>query len=266
MRFLVIGLGSMGKRRIRDLKKLGYTDIIGFDTDWDVEIEGMTVCHSNYGWEGLGGVIISTPPDHHNEYIQLAIENRVAAFVEQSATFSYPIIPKGSYIVPSCTMLFHPEIQKLRWKKIINFSYHVGQYLPDWHGGRFYGYYNRSSACRELVAYELNWITSLLGFPNHAFGGCGRTSGFDIYDSYSFSMNFNHCVGSMTVDVVSRKKIRHLIINTEDEQIVLDLKIPESIYIKELKAFIDGVFPNTFEKDNKILKLIERIENGQTME
>ena len=31
--FLVIGLGSMGKRRIRNLKSLGYNNIIGFDNN-----------------------------------------------------------------------------------------------------------------------------------------------------------------------------------------------------------------------------------------
>ncbi len=31
LKFLVIGLGSMGKRRIRCLQSLGHTDMIGFD-------------------------------------------------------------------------------------------------------------------------------------------------------------------------------------------------------------------------------------------
>ena len=31
MKFLVIGLGSMGKRRVRCLQALHYTDIVGFD-------------------------------------------------------------------------------------------------------------------------------------------------------------------------------------------------------------------------------------------
>ena len=35
MKCLVIGLGSMGKRRIRCLKALGYTDITGYDTRQD---------------------------------------------------------------------------------------------------------------------------------------------------------------------------------------------------------------------------------------
>jgi len=31
MKFLIIGLGSMGKRRIRCLKIIGFNDIIGYD-------------------------------------------------------------------------------------------------------------------------------------------------------------------------------------------------------------------------------------------
>ena len=31
MRFLIVGLGSMGKRRIRNLRALGETEIAGFD-------------------------------------------------------------------------------------------------------------------------------------------------------------------------------------------------------------------------------------------
>lgn len=31
MRFLVVGLGSMGKRRIRNLQELGFNKIVGFD-------------------------------------------------------------------------------------------------------------------------------------------------------------------------------------------------------------------------------------------
>ena len=31
MKILIVGLGSMGKRRIRNLKRAGVTDIVGFD-------------------------------------------------------------------------------------------------------------------------------------------------------------------------------------------------------------------------------------------
>lgn len=264
MRFLVIGLGSMGKRRIKCLHKLGHKDILGFDTDHEVSVDGIEMVECMKDWDGIDTVIISPPPDAHRQYIDIAIKTLTPAFVEQNVVFDYTPVPREAYIAPSCTMLFHPEIQKLRWKKIVNFSYHVGQYLPDWHDGRFYGYYKPTSACRELVAFELNWITNLLGFPLTIHGSCRQTMemGANIDDAYAISMDFGHCLGSMTVDVVSRKKTRHLIVNTDSEQIVLDLDIPDQMYVDELKAFIDGVFPNTFDNDIKILKLVEEIENG----
>ena len=35
MRFLVIGLGSMGKRRVRNLQALGHRNVAGFDPHVD---------------------------------------------------------------------------------------------------------------------------------------------------------------------------------------------------------------------------------------
>jgi len=39
MKFLVIGLGSMGKRRVRNLQALGMENIIGFDPRADRRAE-----------------------------------------------------------------------------------------------------------------------------------------------------------------------------------------------------------------------------------
>ena len=35
VKFLVIGLGSMGKRRVRNLNTLGYNEVAGFDVRED---------------------------------------------------------------------------------------------------------------------------------------------------------------------------------------------------------------------------------------
>lgn len=81
MKFLIVGLGSMGKRRIRCLKSLGHENIIGFDLKQSRRKEA----EEKYGIETISDVnkpdfndidalIISTPPDIHNQYIKLAIE------------------------------------------------------------------------------------------------------------------------------------------------------------------------------------------------
>ena len=72
MKFLVIGLGSMGKRRVRCLQSLGYSEIVGFDVRADRRAEA----EQKYGIKTVGlldssqleacdAVIVSTPPNLH---------------------------------------------------------------------------------------------------------------------------------------------------------------------------------------------------------
>ena len=79
MKFLVIGLGSMGKRRVRCLKALGFNDILGFDTREDrlkesIEKYDIKGIHSfkTIDLKTIDAFIISTPPDLHNHYLNYA--------------------------------------------------------------------------------------------------------------------------------------------------------------------------------------------------
>ena len=81
MRFLVVGLGSMGKRRVRDLKKLGH-ETLGYDID----LQKTDVLKlSDDVFNDVDRMIICTPPDQHIQYIEMAIKYRISAFIEQSA-------------------------------------------------------------------------------------------------------------------------------------------------------------------------------------
>lgn len=120
MRILQIGLGSMGKRRIRNLFALGMKDVIGFDPREDRRKE----VENTFGIPVVGALdesvlsqrdafIISSPPDRHLEYMWLAVRNRKAAFVEASVLKEgLPELIKetekhGVLIAPSCTFRFH---------------------------------------------------------------------------------------------------------------------------------------------------------------
>ena len=90
MKFLVVGLGSMGKRRIRNLLKLKIpvSNIFGFDTREDRCIEA----NEKYGIDTIDDykkaiqlvdtLIISTPPDKHLEYQKSAVSNSKHSFCE----------------------------------------------------------------------------------------------------------------------------------------------------------------------------------------
>jgi len=298
MKLLVIGLGSMGKRRIRNLQYLKAGEIIGFDLQ-----EGRCKeVEEKYGVKTFkkfdaamsecpDAFIISTPPDKHNTYIMLALENNKPAFVEASVILEglgklNTLAKKQNvFIAPSCTMKFHPAIRDIKnivnggkYGKVTNFSYHSGQYLPDWHPWEsvkdFYVSRKETAGCREIVPFELTWIVDLLGFPKNVAGFHGKTMdvGAEIDDTYVISLDFGGTYGSIIVDVASRYAIRNLILNMEQGQILwswdenmikvyeaihqrwvyyhspegqaaegYNRNIAEDMYIEEIKSFIKAI-------------------------
>lgn len=298
MKFLIVGLGSMGKRRIRCLKNLGYDDIVGFDLRESRRKEAeekyaiKTIDHIKHlNFSEISALIISTPPDKHNEYIRLAIEKKKPAFVEASVVLegleeSNKLAKKAKvFIAPSCTMEFHPAIKDIRkivksgdFGKVTNFSYHSGQYLPDWHPWEnvkdFYVSKKETGGSREIVPFELTWIVNVVGFPKRIIGFNGKTMdiGAEIDDTYVISMDFGNSYGNMTIDVVSRYATRSLILNMEQGQIVwkwdentlklydainqrwiyynysvgqtvegYNKNISDDMYIDEIKSFIENI-------------------------
>ena len=144
MKFLIIGLGSMGKRRIRNLQYLKTKHIVGFDPRLDRREEaekkyGITTVDDlqKLHMDDVDAVIISTPPDTHNVYMAFAIKHSKPAFVEASVVLgnleklNRDAAKKKVLIAPSCTLRFHPSIRTIKelvqggkYGKVTNFSYH----------------------------------------------------------------------------------------------------------------------------------------------
>lgn len=247
MRFLVVGLGSMGKRRIRCLDRLGHEDVVGYDLDGDRRTDAA----AEYGVEtvadldsidfsALDAIVVSTPPFAHNEYIDLAIDKGVPAFVEASVVreglpaLADRATEAGVRVAPSCTMRYHPAVKDITaivsdgtYGDVTTFSYHMGQYLPDWHPWEdvedFYVSREDTAATREMVPFELTWLVEVVGYPTAIGGQIGSTCadiGTDIDDAYALSLAFDSGYGTLMVDVVARHATRRLVVNLERGQIV----------------------------------------------
>ena len=303
MKFLQVGLGSMGQRRIRCLKKLGFDDILAFDLSSERRNEargkyGVTIIDSlkKIDFSGIGAMIISTPPDKHDEYIELAIKMKTPAFVEASVVIGKleklerDAKKEKVLIIPSCTLKYHPAIKEITgivksgfYGKVTNFTYHSGQYLPDWHPYEdikdFYVSKKETGAAREIVPFEMVWLVELAGFPKRITGFKGKTMklGVDIDDTYAITMELEKgAYGVLNVDVVSRYATRNFILNLEyaqilwrwDENVVkvydarnnrwihyfcsqgqavegYNKNITEDMYVNELNAFIQAVLNKT---------------------
>jgi predicted dehydrogenase len=322
MKFLIVGLGSMGKRRIRNLQYLGHKEIIGFEINENRQKEAF----DKYGVKSYSeisrsleekpdAIIISTPPDLHMKYAKIAIENNIPFFTEASVNIEEveEVIQKlkDSNVIglPSCTYRYHPIILKIKEvlddKKIgkcLSVIHHSGQYLPDWHPWEDYTKYYVSKkdtgACREIVPFELVWLTWMFGEIKSVIGSRRKITDLktNIDDIYSVLLEFKNGIeGNLTVDVVSRFPYRQLKIlgsegvitadwterkvgvytkdegwkyeNIDDGIIEQNYIHGEEPYITEMSNFIkviknEIVQPYTFEEDFKILKILNLIENS----
>jgi predicted dehydrogenase len=276
MKFLIIGLGSMGKRRIRNLQALSETDIIGFDieegkrkeTEYKYKIKTFPKIEEALK-EKPDVFIISTPPHLHYQYADIAIENNIPFFMELNLISEglKEIIDKGTQkgilMAASCDMRYIESIKRIKEfiksgkiGQVTSFTYHVGQYLPDWHPWedyrKFFGAREDTNACREIIPGELNWLQSIFGNVNSVMGLKGKFSDLEIEvpDTYQIIMKFNNLLGHYLVDVVSRFPYRKIRIIGTQGTIVWDHgKKLVRLYSAEEKKWED--FP---EKEGKIEK------------
>ena len=285
MKILQVGLGSMGKRRIRNFMSLGLKDIVGFDFREDRRQEAQ----EKYSIKVIDKIddsllsdidilVISTPPDRHLEYMWMAVHHRKPAFVEASVIkaglteLAEAAQTNNVLIAPSCSMRFHPSIRTIRdlvtggtYGKVCNFIYHMGQYLPDWHPWEdirdFYVSQKNTGACREMVPFELTWLVDVFGLPREVFAFCSQTLdlGVDIDDTYSINLKYDHYLGNILVDVVARYANRDLTVNLEkgsvfwnwNEKIVklYDANLARWVYYHEPQGKAhEGYNPNIIEE------------------
>ena len=326
MNFLVVGLGSMGKRRIRCLKKLGFEKIYGYDTNsirckeaqQEYNIKIVDNIEDSIMDSKLDALIISVPPGMHHIYIKQAIKHNIHFFVEASVVDDgYDEIinnlqKKDIVAAPSATTIFKSEFKIIydlinsgELGKISNVIHHKGQFLPDWHPYEdvkdYYVSNPLTGGAREIVPFELMWITKLFGFPKMVCGNFRKTINIagaeKIDDTYNCLLDYEYFFVNLIVDVVSRYPTRRMLINGSHKQLIWDYQNPiklydpiinewkefsyeidqgikgygqnisEKPYVDELLGFVDAIkgrnsFPNNFENDWSVLKLLYTIEDS----
>jgi len=249
MRLIVIGLGSMGKRRVRCLQALGVASIVGIDQRADRRDEAR----STYGIDvadnleaalnstPFDAAVISLPPLAHVQAMRSCLARGVAFFVEASVVDEglsgviAEVARTQLVAAPSTTLHFHPAIREISrivksgsMGKLSNVLLHSGQYLPDWHTyesvSDYYVSAPETGGAREIVPFELTWFTELFGFPRRVASNYRKTidiAGAEyIDDTYNCLLDYGSFLASVTVDVVSRHATRHLVINAAKQQLV----------------------------------------------
>lgn len=242
MKVLVIGLGSMGQRRIRLLQQYDNTlDICGVDIIEERRDNAENLYHIKT-LESMEEIkegefdcaFVSTSPLSHADLIHCCLEKDMHVFTEInliSDKYEENIElaeRRNKVLFISSTFLYREEIQYIgsMVKKVggpMVYSYHVGQYLPDWHPWEDYRNYfvgdKRTNGCRELLAIELPWIWHTFGDIKavHSISGKNTNLMIDYQDHFLISLEHeNGSRGNLIVDVISRKPVRNLEIMSEN--------------------------------------------------
>ena len=237
MNIVVIGLGSMGRRRIRLIKQFNISyKIIGVDLNKERRITS----ESEFGIETRDSLedviknyspkcaIICTSPLSHNKLINLCLKNNLHVFTELNlVTDGYVeniqlAEEKNRVLFLSSTFLYREEIKQI--KKLVkmqnvrlNYTYHIGQYLPDWHPWENYKDFfvanKRTNGCREIFAIELPWLIEVFGNVKNTVVKKSKISALNIDYDDNYMLIFEHesgHKGMLAVDIVSRKAVRNL--------------------------------------------------------
>lgn len=258
MKVLVIGLGSMGKRRIRLIKEIDASiQIVGVDLNnsrcSEVQNEYSIITYNDLieciEKEDPNAAFVCTSPLSHHSIIDKLLGYNVYVFTELNlVSDGYDRYVKEDKLFLSSTFLYRQDI---RWmidkvnKSRVNYIYHSGQYLPDWHPWEDYRTYfvsdKKSNGCREIMAIEFPWIIEAFGDINSYNVYKDKLSNLDIDypDNYVLQLKHkNGSVGLITIDIVSRFATRKLEIFNENIQILWEGR-PDSLlsYNIEKKEF-----------------------------
>jgi predicted dehydrogenase len=207
MRVLVCGLGSIGRRHVRNLRRLGVRDIQcfrsrGLDSRPLAEDEQCApVASLELGLERRPDLVLVTNPTAlHLETATAAVAARVPAFVEKPLGASLLGVDEllgrvRSLNVPAFigyTLRFHPTVLKAKQLldageigRPLTARFFVGEYLPDFHPWEDYreGYSARSDlggGVMLTLIHDVDLAGWFLGLPQDVFCVAGHRSQLQI--------------------------------------------------------------------------------------
>ena len=235
MELLIVGLGSMGKRRARLAKGMDASiQISGVDAaparrDEAREL-GITAYESiqqAVAAQTFDAALVCTAPLTHAAIIGQLLDAGLPVFTELNLVSDgyeenvKKAQEKGLPLFLSSTMLYRGETQYIKqqvqqFAKPVNYIYHIGQYLPDWHPWENYKNFfvgdARTGGVREVFGIDLPWLLDTFGPVADLWVQKDKISQLEIGYPDSVFVTLRHANGTkgmLAVDVVSPKAVRN---------------------------------------------------------
>ncbi len=280
MKFMIAGLGSIGRRHLRHLVALGETDILLYRTHRstlpDDELAGYPVETDLQAAlaQQPDAVIVTNPTALHLDVAIPAAEAGCHILLEKPISHTLAGVDElhkaadksGARILVGFQFRYHPALRKvaemLAGEEIgrpISFRAHWGEYLPGWHPWE--DYRNSYSARSDLgggviltLTHPLDYLHWLLGDVNSvwAFAGVFGDLELDVVDTAEIGLQFaSGVVGSVHLNYNQRPARHQLeIVCTEGTVRWDNAGTAVDYYIASAGSWQRHPMPDDFERDD----------------
>lgn len=230
MKFLIAGLGSIGRRHFRNLIALGERDIVllrshratlpddelaGYPVETDLQ-EALKKHKPN-------AVIVANPTSLHLQTAvpaaeagcHILLEKPISNSIEGLSQLESTAKKRGSKILVAFQFRFNPGLMRAKQLissdeigRVISAHVHFGEYLPAWHPWEDYrkGYAARSDLGGGVVltqCHSLDYLPWLVGKVTSVWGFTAKISDLevDVEDTAEIGLRFEGgALGSLHLD------------------------------------------------------------------
>jgi predicted dehydrogenase len=239
MKFLIAGLGSIGRRHLRNLLALGERDILLLRTfqstlpdeelaEFPVETDLEAALAQR-----PDAVIVSNPTAHHLEVAipsatagcHLLLEKPVSHSVQGLDELQAVVRRSGVQVLVGYQFRFHPGLQKAKQLLVegaigrpLSVHAHWGEYLPDWHPWEDYrdGYSARADlggGVALTLSHPIDYLRWFFGEIQELWAFTASRSDWhlDVEDTAVVGLHFeNGILGSLHLDYNQRPPAHRL--------------------------------------------------------
>lgn len=282
---MIAGLGSIGRRHLRNLLALGERDILLYRTHHgtlpDDELASFPVETDLAAAlaKKPDAVIISNPTAYHLEVAipsahagcHLLLEKPVSDRIDgRTDALNKVVAEKGVKVLVGFQFRFHPVLVQIKdllhsgnLGKPLSVRAHWGEYLPGWHPWEDYrkGYAARKDLGGGVVntlCHPLDYLRWIFGEVDSLAAMTGQVSrlDLDVEDVAEILLNFNSgVIGSVHLDYYQQPPAHWMEINAEGGHIRWDNATAEAqIYSVQDQTWQKLAPPEGFERNQMFLE------------
>lgn len=292
MKILLVGLGSIGRRHLRNILALGYENIVLVSRSGILPDEfSFLPVYSNLQFAlsaaRYDAAIVCTPTSLHVESVKALLSAKVPdIYIEKPVSHSLDEMDEVvclSKLYPNNVFVgydlhFDPGLQKVKQLlsedvigKVVSVNAQVGQYLPDWRPHE--DYRKGMSARKETgggvmldLVHEFDYLLWLIGSVRNVACQYNISGALEIEteDVCEVLLRFaNDVIGTIHLDYLQQKLVRNCMITGYEGSIFWDLAQNTVRWIDKQKQ--ENIFSyQGFERNERFVQIMRSfLENPQ---